>query len=407
MLAPTRRAALAGALALPWAASQAEPRPPLRIGVLTTLSGPAADGAGSGSVLAARMAVEAQGLPAEILSADMGDRPDVGAALARAWLARDGVQAVVDVPNSATALAVADIVRERNRIALFSGAGTTALTTTHCSPNHLQWTYDTAALAASTARAVLDEGGRTWFFLTADYAFGHALQRDVTKVVQAGGGSVLGAAAFPGDMTDFSALLLQAQASGAQVIGLACTGASFQTLVKQAAEFGVAVRGQRLAALLCLLTNVGAIGLQDAQGLLVTEPFYWDLDPGTRDFAAAFIPRNRGIPPTMVHAGVFSAVSHLLRTVAAGADPADGAATIAAMQRLPAWDPLFGASTLRADGGVSHPMHLFQVKAPGASRGAWDVYQPLRTVPAAEAFGGRPGCRTTIPGSSAGVAAPG
>ena len=397
---PLRRTVLAGALALPFAA-RAQARAPLRIGVLTTLSGPAADGAGTGSVLAARMAVTAAGVPAEVLSADMGDRPDIGAALARAWLDQ-GVQAVVDVPNSATALAVAGLVRERNAMALFSGAGTTALTTSQCSPNHLQWTYDTAALAAGTARAVLEEGGRTWFFLTADYAFGHALQRDVTRVVDAAGGRVLGAAAFPGDMTDFSALLLQAQASGAQVIGLACTGAPFQNLVKQAAEFGIAhggtrdgvpgaATGQRLAALLCLLTNVGAIGLPDAQGLLVTEPFYWDLDAGTRAFAATFAPRNRGIPPTSVHAGVYSAVLHLLRAVAAGADPADGAAAIAAMKRLPAQDPLFGPSVLRADGGVSHPMHLFRVKAPGESRAAWDVYQPLRTVPAEEAFSGRAG----------------
>ncbi len=402
MRAPTRRATLAGALALPLTA-RAQSRAPLRIGVLTTLSGPAADGAGTGSVLAARMAIEAQGLPVEILVADMGEKPDVGAALARAWLDRDGVHAIVDVPNSATALAVAAIVRERNRVALFSGPGTTALTTTSCSPNHLQWTYDTAALAAGTARAVLDEGGRSWFFLTADYAFGHALQRDVTTVVQAAGGSVLGSAAFPGDMTDFSALLLQAQASGAQVVGLACTGAPFQTLVKQAAEFGLtrpAGGGQRLAALLCLLTNVGAIGLPDAQGLLVTEPFYWDLDPGTRAFAAAFAPRNRGIPPTMVHAGVFSAVSHLLRAMAAGADPADGAATVAAMKRLPAWDPLFGHSEPRGDGGVSHPMHLFQVKAPGESRGAWDFYRLVRTVPAAEAFGGWAGACPASPSSS-------
>ena len=394
---PPRRTVLAGALALPFAA-RAQGRTPLRIGVLTTLSGPAADGAGTGSVLAARMAVAAAGVSAEVLSADMGDRPEVGAALARAWL-DGGVQAVVDVPNSATALAVAGLVRERNALALFSGAGTTALTTSQCSPNHLQWTYDTAALAAGTARAVLEEGGRTWFFLTADYAFGHALQRDVTRVVDAAGGRVLGGAAFPGDMTDFSALLLRAQASGADVIGLACTGAPFQTLVKQAAEFGIArvaapdgsgaPGSQRLAALLCLLTNVGAIGLPDAQGLLVTEPFYWDMDAGTRAFAADFTPRNRGIPPTSVHAGVYSAVLHLLRTVAAGADPGDGAATIAAMKRLPAEDPCFGRSALRGDGGVSHPMHLFRVKSPGDSRAAWDVYQPLRTVPAAEAFGGR------------------
>ena len=388
----TRRVVLASALALPVAA-RAQARP-LRLGVLTTLSGPAADGAGAGSVLAARMAVEAAGVPAEVLVADMGDRPDVGAALARAWFDRDGVHAVLDVPNSATALAVAAVVRDRNRIALFSGPGTTALTTTACTPNHLQWTYDTAALAAGTARAVLAEGGRTWFFLTADYAFGHALQRDVTAVVQAAGGRVLGAAAFPGDMADFSALLLQAKASGAEVIGLACTGAPFETLVKQAAEFGIARpgAGQRLAALLCLVTNVRAIGLPDAQGLLVTEPFYWDLDPGTRAFAATFAPRNRGIPPTMVHAGVYSATLHLLRAVAAGADPADGAATIAAMTRMPADDPLFGRSSVRADGGVSHPMHLFQVKAPGESQGPWDVYRPLRTSPANEAFGPRPGC---------------
>ena len=388
----TRRAALAGALALPNAA-RAQARP-LRLGVLTTLSGPTADGAGAGSVLAARMAVEAAGVPAEVLAADMGDRPDVGAALARAWFDRDGVHAVLDVPNSATALAVAAAARDRNRIALFSGPGTTALTTTACTPNHLQWTYDTAALAAGTARAVLAEGGRSWFFLTADYAFGHALQRDVTAVVQAAGGRVLGAAAFPGDMADFSALLLQAKASGAGVIGLACTGAPFENLVKQAAEFGIARpgTGQRLAALLCLVTNVRAIGLQDAQGLLVTEPFYWDLDGGTRAFAAAFAPQNRGIPPTMVHAGVYSATLHLLRAVAAGADPADGAATIAAMTRMPADDPLFGRSSPRPDGGVSHPMHLFQVKAPGESQGPWDVYRPLRTILANEAFGSRPGC---------------
>jgi branched-chain amino acid transport system substrate-binding protein len=395
---PTRRAILAGAplagllqAALPpWAAHA---RTPLRLGVLTTLSGPATDGAGTGSVLAARMAVEASGVPAEVLSADMGDRPDVGAGLARAWFDRGGVHAVLDVPNSATALAVAGIARERNAIALFSGPGTTALTTTACSPNHLQWTYDTAALATGAARAVLAEGGRTWFFLTADYAFGHALQADVTAVVQAAGGQVLGAAAFPGEMTDFSALLLQAQASGAQVIGLACTGAAFETLVKQSAEFGLARDGrgggQRLAALLCLLTNVHAIGLTDAAGLLATEPFYWNLNPGTRAFAAAFAPRNRGIPPTMVHAGVFSATAHLLRAIAAGADPADGAATVAAMKRLPADDALFGRSILRGDGGVSHPMHLFRVKTTAESREDWDIYYPLRTIAAEEAFAGR------------------
>ena len=381
----TRRTFAASAVAFP----TMTPARPLRLGVLTSLSGPAADSAGPGSVLAARMALEDRpDVPAELLVADMGSRPDVGAALARAWLDQDSVHAVLDVPNSATALAVADVVRARNRVALFSGAGSTALTEA-CSPNHLQWTYDTAALARGAAAAVLAEGGRTWFFLTADYAFGHALQRDVTAVVQDKGGKVLGALAFPGDMLDFSALLLEARASGAEVIGLACTAAPFETLVKQAAEFGIT---QRLASLLCLETNVHAIGLADAKGLLVTAPFYWDLDEGTRAFAARFGPRNRGIMPTMVHAGVYSATTHLLRTVAAGVDPADGAGIIAAMKRLPAQDALFGRSDLRANGSVVHPMHLFRVKAPGESRGTWDYYTRLRTTPAAEAFGPAAGC---------------
>ena len=371
----------------------ARAQPPLRLGVLTTLAGPAADGAGSGSVLAARMALEAwPGVPATLRSADMGERPDVGASIAQAWFDRDGVDAVVDVPNSATALAVASIARQRDRIALFSGAGTTLLTGAACSLNHLQWTYDTAALAASTGRAVLAEGGDSWFFLTADYAFGHALQADISAVVQAGGGRVLGSAAFPNETADFSALLLQAQASRARVVALACTGAAFETLVKQAAEFGMGRRGQMLASPLCLLTNVRAIGLADAAGLLATEPFYWDLTPQTRAFTARFAPRNRGIPPTMVHAGVFSAVNHLLRTVAAGADPAQGAATVAAMKRVPAEDALFGASEVRANGGVAHPMHLFRVKAPGESAGGWDFYQRLRTTPADQAFGRAAGC---------------
>ena len=378
----TRRILLAAPALLCAAASLA----PLRLGVLTTLDGPAADGAGAGSVLAARLALEdCPEVAGNLVVADMGERPETGAAIARQWLDRDGVQAILDVPNSATALAVATLVRERDRLALFSGAGSTALTR-GCSPNHLQWTYDTAALAAGCARAVLAEGGRSWFFLTADYVFGHSLQADVTAVVERGGGRVLGAAAFSSEMGDFSALLLQAQASGAEVIALAATGAPFETLVKQAAEFGIGRGGQRLASPLCLITNVHAIGLEDAQGLLVTAPFYWDLDPGTRAFAARFMPRNRGIAPTLTHAGVYSATLHLLRTVAAGADPARGAATVAAMRRLPACDPLFGRSVIRADGGVSHPMHLFRVKTPGEQRAPWDYYQRVQTISAQEAF---------------------
>ena len=398
MTLPRRTLFAAAALAGLSRRAGAQPRP-LRIGVLTTLSGPAADGAGNGSVVAARMAAEARpDLPVEILAADLGERPEIGAGLARAWFDQGGVHAILDVPNSATALAVAGAARDCNRVALFSGAGAATLTGAACGPNHLQWTYDTAALAAGTAAALLAEGGDTWFFLTADYAFGHALQRDVTAVVEAGGGRVLGSAAFPGEMQDFSALLLQARASGAKVVGLACTGAPFETLVKQAAEFGIARGGQRLASLLCLVTNVHAVGLSDAQGLLVTEPFYWDLDPGTRAFAAAISPRNRGIAPTMVHAGVFSAASHLLRAVAAGADPGDGRAVIAAMKRVPAEDLLFGRSTVLANGSVTHPMHLFQVKAPGESAEPWDLYRRLRTIPAEQAFRGVAASGCVLPG---------
>ena len=382
----TRRTVLA-ALATPALARASKP---LRLGVLTTLAGPAADGAGPGSVLAARMAVEdgpVQGVT--ILTADMGDRPDQGAAIAREWLDREGVHAIIDVPNSATALAVASIVRERDRIALFSGAGSTALTRSACSPNHLQWTYDTAALATACGEAVLAEGGDTWFFLTADYVFGHSLQADITAVITPRGGRVLGAALFPAETADFSPLLLQAQASGARVVALACAGVQFETLIKQAAEFGLArpnrtTQGQTLASPLALTTNVHAIGLDNAQGLLVTAPFYWDLSDATRAFTARFAPRNRGIPPTMVHAGVYAATTHLLATIAAGADPAHGAATIAAMKRLRPASDLFPAA-IRADGGVSHPMHLFRVKSPGEVSGPWDLYRPLRTLAPAAA----------------------
>ncbi|MBV8916221.1 MAG: ABC transporter substrate-binding protein, partial [Acetobacteraceae bacterium] len=329
-------------------------------------------------------------VPATLISADMGERPDTGAAIAGAWFDREGVDVIVDVPNSATALAVAALTRQRDRAALFSGPGTTLLTGPQCSPNHLQWTYDTAALAASIGRAVLAEGGKRWFFLTADYVFGHGLQHDMAQVIQAGGGEIAGSAAFPAETADFSPLLLQAQASGADVVALACTGAPFETLVKQAAEFGVARGGQRLASPLCLLTNVHAIGLDAAQGLLVTEPFYWDVSAGTRDFAGRFAARNRGVPPTMVHAGVFSAVNHLLRTVSQVS--ARGAALVAAMKRMPAQDELFGVSTIRANGAVAHPMHLFQVKAPAQSAGAWDVYRLLRTTPAEAAYPVTFGC---------------
>jgi len=372
----TRRTALtlAGA-ALTRPAHAAQPR----IGVLTTLSGPTADGAGSGSVLAARMAIADAGADVGLLVADMGDRPDVGAAQARAWFDQ-GVAAVLDVPNSATALAVAELARARNRLALFSGAGSTVLTA-GCPTHVIQWTYNTRALAVALARGVVAGGGRRWFFLTVDYAFGHALQADATAIVQAGGGVVLGARVFPPATLDFAALLLDAQASGAEIIGLACTGAPFETLVKQSAEFALQ---SRVAALLCLTTNIHAIGLNAAQGLLVATPFYHDRDMATRAFTARFAPANRGIPPTMVHAGVYAATRHWLRA-AAGRDVMDGAGMAAVMKGLPADDPLFVTSDLRADGSVAHPMGTYRVKRPVESGGDWDYYTPVSVID--DAFG--------------------
>jgi branched-chain amino acid transport system substrate-binding protein len=375
-------------LATPLLLAAAPAATPLRLGVLTTLSGPAADGAGRGSVEAARLALEdIPSVSAELLVADMGERPEQAAAQARRWFDEDGVAAVIDVPNSAAALAVATVARERDRAALFSGAGSSAISGAQCGPNHLQWTYTTTALARGGARAVLAEGGRDWFFLTADYAFGHALQADATREVLAAGGKVLGGAAFPAEAGDFSALLLQGAASGAGVIGLACTGEPFQTILKQAREFELERRGLRLAALLCLVTNVHAVGLPVAQGLLVASPFYWDLTPGSRAFAARLMPRNRGIAPTMTHAGVYAATRHLLRAVAAGVSTASGRALVAAMKRLPVDDQVFEASMIRWNGSVAHPMHLFRIKAPGESGGEWDLYRYLRTIPADVAFG--------------------
>ena len=377
----TRRTTLAlsgAALARPARAAQP------RLGVLTTLSGPAADGAGTGSVLAARMAIADAGADVELLVADMGERPDVGAARARAWFDQ-GVAAVLDVPNSATALAVAELARTRNRLALFSGAGSTALTA-GCPERVIQWTYNTRALAVALARGMVADGGRRWFFLTVDYAFGHALQADATAVVQAGGGVVLGARVFPPSTLDFAALLLDAQSSGADVIGLACTGAPFETLVKQAAEFALQ---SRLAALLCLTTNIHAIGLAAAQGLLVAAPFYHGRDDGTRAFTARFAPANRGIPPTMVHAGVYAVTRHWLRA-ASGRDVLDGVGMAAAMKALPADDTLFQRSELRADGSVAHPMQIYRVKRLVESGGDWDFYTPIRTID--DAYGPPPRC---------------
>ena len=363
----------------------------VKIGVLNDMSGLYADLAGQGSVIAAQMALEefggsVNGTKVEIVSADHQNKPDIGSNVARQWFDVDGVDVIVDVPTSSVALAVNDIAKEKNKVFLVSGAAASDLTGPKCSPNTIHWTYDTWALANGTGKAVVQTGGDTWFFLTADYAFGHALERDTTAVVEANGGKVLGSVKHPLNNADFSSFLLQAQSSGAKVIGLANAGGDTTNSIKQAAEFGIVQGGQSLAGLLVFLTDVHALGLQTAQGLTLTEAFYWDANDETRKFAAEFAKRNRGIHPTMVHAGVYSSVLHYLKALKELGADADGAKVVAKMKEMPTEDRLFGKGQVRVDGRHIHPMYLFEVKKPEESKGPWDYYKLRATIPAEEAF---------------------
>jgi branched-chain amino acid transport system substrate-binding protein len=363
----------------------------IKIGVMNDMSGTYSDLSGQGSVIAARMAVEdfgaaAKGLKVEIVSADHQNKPDVGSNVVRTWIDVDKVDVIVDVPTSSVALAVNEIVKEKNRVFLVSGAAASDLTGPKCSPNTIHWTYDTWALANGTGKAVVKTGGDTWFFLTADYAFGHALERDTAAVVEANGGKVLRKVRHPFPATDFSSFLLQAQASRAKIIGLANAGADTINAIKQAAEFGITRGGQNLAGLLVFITDVHAIGLPTAQGLIMTESWYWDLNDANREFAKKFAPQFRGVHPTMVHAGVYSAVTHYLKAVEALKSDADGKAVVAKMKEMATDDKLFGKGTVRADGRKIHPMYLFEVKKPAESKAPWDYYKVRATIPAEEAF---------------------
>ena len=363
----------------------------IKIGVMNDMSGTYADLTGPGSVVAAQMAVEdfgaaAKGLKVEIVGADHQNKPDIGSNVVRQWIDVDKVDVVVDVPTSSVALAVNEIVREKNKVFLISGAAASNLTGDKCSPNTVHWTYDTWALANGTGNAIVKTGGNTWFFLTADYAFGHALERDTAAVVEKNGGKVAGKVRHPFPATDFSSFLLQAQASKAKIIGLANAGADTTNSIKQAAEFGIVKGGQNLAALLIFISDVKALGLQTAQGLIFTEAWYWDLNDANRDFAKRFAPRNKGIYPSMIHAGVYSAVTHYLKAVSELKSDAAGKAVVAKMKSMPTDDKLFGKGTIRADGRKIHPMYLFEVKKPSESKGEWDLYKLRATIPANEAF---------------------
>ena len=362
----------------------------VKIGVLSDMSSLYTDLAGAGSVVAARMAVEDSGIEkrgykVEILSADHQNKPDVGSAVARQWYDVDKVDVIVDTPNSGVALAVNQITKDKGKAFLVSGAASSDLTGKACSPNTIHWTYDTWMLANGTGNAIVKTGGDSWFFITADYAFGHALERDTEAVVTKSGGKVLGKVRVPLNNQDFSSFLLQAQASKAKIVGLANAGGDTTNSIKQAAEFGIVKGGQNLAGLLVFLPDVHGLGLNTAQGLVFTETFYWDLNDQTRAWAKRFAAANGGKYPSADHAGVYAAVLHYLKAVEAGKTD-DGTKVVAKMKELPTDDPLFGKGMIRADGRKIHPAYLFEVKKPSESKGPYDYYKLRATIPADQAF---------------------
>src|SRR6202051_3376818 len=359
----------------------------VKIGVLNDMSSLYADIGGPNSVVAAKMAVEDSGLAKkgwkiDVISGDHQNKPDVGVNIARQWIDTDKVDAIADVPNSGVALAVNNIVREKNAVLLNSGAATAALTGAACTPNTVSFTYDTYMLATGTGKALTKAGGDTWFFLTADYAFGAALERDTTAVVTANGGKVLGGVKHPINSSDFSSFLLQAQSSKAKVVGLANAGGDTTNAIKQASEFGIVAGGQKLAALLLFINDVHSLGLKTAQGLSFTESFYWDMNDQTRAWSKRFMALSpKGTMASMTVAGNYAAVLHYLKTLAAlGGNPHDGAKVVAKMKELPTDDPLFGKGPPRADGRRIIPAYLFEVKKPEESKGPWDYYKLIATI---------------------------
>jgi branched-chain amino acid transport system substrate-binding protein len=363
----------------------------LVIGVMSDMSGLYADLAGPGSVVAAQMAVDEVGgkvgdLPIEIVSGDHQNKPDIGSTLAREWFDTRNVDVIVDVPTSSVALAITEITKAKNKVFLVSGAATSDLTGKACSPNTVHWTYDTWALANATGREIVKNGGDTWFFLTADYAFGAALERDVTKVVEQSGGKVLGDIKHPLNSPDFSSFLFQAQASKAKVIGLANAGGDTINSIKQAAEFGIVTKGQKLASLLVFITDINALGLATAHGLTLSEAFYWDRDDKTREFAKKFAAKHNGAMPTMVQAGVYASLLHYFKAIAELKSAKDGKAVVAKMESTPTDDTLFGKGSIDPNGRARHPMYVYEVKTPEESKGKWDYYKLIREVPADQAF---------------------
>ena len=383
--------ALVAALALPGAAFAQDKT--VKIGVLDDMSGLYADVGGQGSILAAQMAIEDSGMVAkgwkiDMISADHQNKPDVGVNIARQWADQEKVDGIFGVLTSSVALAVNGVAKEKNLVYMNSGAATSDLTNSACSPNTVHWTYDTYLLANGTGKAVVKSGGDSWFFLTADYAFGHALERDTTEVVKANNGKILGSVRHPLNSSDFSSFLLQAQASKAKIIGLANAGGDTTNAIKQASEFGITSGGQKLAALLLFSSDVHSLGLKMTQGLQFTETFYWDLNDGTRAFSKRFSDRMKNKnQPTMVQAGIYASISHYLKALdSMGSNPHDGVKVVDKMKSMPTDDALFGKGEIQANGRKLHPGYLFEVKKPEESKYPWDYYKLIATIPANEAF---------------------
>ena len=379
--------------------SPAHSQTSVKIGVLTDLSGPYADLSGQGSIIGTQLAVEEfkannKDIAVDVISADHQNKPDIGGTIARKWFDQEGVDAIIDVANSGVALAVSQIAKDKDKVFLGTGPASSDLTGKACSPNTVHWTYDTYALSHGTGRALVKAGGDSWFFLTADYAFGQALERDTSAVVVAQGGKVAGSVKHPLNTSDFSSFLLQAQSGKTKIIGLANAGADTINAIKQASEFGI-TQNTKLAALLFFITDVHSLGLKAAHGLVLTEAYYWDLNDGSRGFAKRFAEKAPGRVPSQIHAGAYSATLHYLKAVAATSGGKSGAAVVSEMKKLPTKDVVFGEGSVREDGRQLHDMYLFEVKRAEESKGAWDYYKLLAKIPAEDAF--RPLSESTCP----------
>jgi branched-chain amino acid transport system substrate-binding protein len=379
------------ALAALFASGAAHAQVNVKIGVLSDISSLYSDIGGAGSVAAAKLAIadftaKNKDVKVDLISADHQNKADVGSSIANQWYDVDKVDLIVDTPNSGIALAVSEIARQKNKAFIVSGAAASDLTGPKCNANTIHWTYDTWMLANGTGKALVKTGGDTWFFLTADYAFGHALERDTAAAVETNGGKVLGKVRHPLNTNDFSSFLLQAQSSKAKIIGLANAGGDTINAIKQGAEFGIVKGGQKFAGLLVFASDVNALGLQTAQGLTLTETWYWDANENNRAWTKRWQQERPGKFPTMVQAGVYSGVTHYLKAAAALKSAADGKATVAKMKEMGTDDPLFGKGTIRADGRKIHDAYLFEVKAPSESKYPGDFYKVRATIPAAEAF---------------------